>query len=60
MNELKLIRYGEDKRIYLHNGKYIDVDKFNQILDGWYYMGYDIKKYDMHTGNRHIFVWYVK
>lgn len=63
-NELKIVRIGTNqynyKRIYLHNGKYISIDTFNNILDGWDFMGYDIKKYEMHRGNQHIFVWYVK
>ena len=63
-NELKLIRTGTNKdnyrRFYLYNGKYIDVYKFNNILDNWYYMGYDVKKYDMHRSNQHIYVYYTK
>lgn len=51
-NELKLIRIGTDnsnyKRFYLYNGKYTDVYRFNNILEGWDFMGYDIKKYEMH------------
>lgn len=62
-NELKLVRIGTDpdaKRVYLYNRNYINVDRFNDILDSWYYMCYDVKKYDMHRGNQHIFIWYVK
>jgi len=60
MSELKLIRCGEEKVVYLHNNKYVSVDTFNNILDGWYYMGYDIKKYSMNKDNRQICVWYIK
>lgn len=59
--ELKLIvNIKTNKRVYMYNNNYISVDRFNDILDSWEFMGYNIKKYDMRKGNQHIFVWYVK
>lgn len=60
--ELKLIKTGNEPdavRVYMYNDRYINVDTFNNILDSWYYSGYDVKKYTMQRGNQHIFVWYI-
>ena len=61
--ELKLIRTGNDPnavRVYMYNGRYINVDTFNNILDGWYYSGCDVKKYTMEHRDQFITVWYIK
>ena len=54
---IKIIRT-QNKVVYLYNGKYIDVDKCNNILSNWEFMGYDVKQYTMKLANKTITVIY--
>lgn len=45
---------------YLQDNKFIDVDRFNNIISNWEFMGYDIKQYTMRCKNRDITIIYRK
>lgn len=56
---IKIIRT-QNKVVYLYDGKYIDVDRLNNILDNWEFMGYDIKQYSMNCKGKRITIIYRK
>ena len=56
---LKVI-HTEDRVCYLEDNKFIDVDKLNNIIDNWQFLGYDVKHYTMKCKNKSITVFYRK
>lgn len=56
---LKIIRT-KYKVVYLYDKQFIDVDRFNNIISNWEFMGYDIKQYTMRCKNRDITIIYRK
>lgn len=56
---LKLIRT-KSKVVYLYDHKIIDVDRFNNIIFNWEFMGYTVKQYTMNCKNKKITIFYRK